>query len=113
MPEPYPENVPGDFYVERDCCTLCDIPRTIAPQLFAYAKGTDGYDHCYVAKQPSNDAELAAMLEVIQCAELQCIHYCGSNHSILERLEAMGESAVCDALPKSPPKPSRSWWRFW
>jgi len=106
MPEAYPENVPGDFYVERDCCTLCDAPRTIAPQLFTYAGRTDGYDHCYVSKQPANESELDAMLEVIRCAELQCIHYRGNDRGILRRIEAMGQAGVCDVFSSEPPPES-------
>jgi len=113
MSEPYPENVSGDFYVELDCCTHCDVPRTIAPALFTYAGDTNGYDHCYVSKQPADEAELNAMLEVIQCAELQCIHYRGTDRGILQRIEAMGEAAVCDIFSEPPTKPSRPWWRIW
>jgi hypothetical protein len=113
MPEPYPENVPGDFYVERDCCTLCDVPRTIAPNLFTYAGRTDGYDHCYVSKQPENSDELKAILEVIQCAELQCIHYRGTDPEIINQIRTMGEIAVCDTVIEKSPEPKRPWWRFW
>ena len=113
MPEPYPENVPGDFYVERDCCTLCDVPRTIAPDLFTYAGRTDGYEHCYVSKQPENRTELDAMLKVIQCAELQCIHYRGADKDIINCIRAMGEIAVCDAVIEKSPESKRPWWRFW
>lgn len=113
MPEPYPENVPGDFYVERDCCTLCDVPRTIAPNLFTYSGRTDGYDYCYVSKQPEDSNELKAMLEVIQCAELQCIHYRGTDPEIISRIRAMGEIAVCDTVIEESLEPRRPWWRFW
>jgi hypothetical protein len=114
MSEPYLENVAGDFYVERGCCTLCDVPRTIAPNLFTYAGRTDEFDHCYVSKQPTNDTELDSMLEVIRCAELQCIRYCGNDRTIIKRIEAMGEAAVCDVLTSvSTLKSRRTWWRFW
>ena len=118
MPEAYPENVPGDFYVEKDCCTCCDVPRAEAPDLFTYAQEPDGYAHCYVSKQPSNSNELEDMLRVIQCAELQCIHYRGNDPAILKRISDVGESAVCDALNDTPfvvqrPVVQRPWWRFW
>ena len=113
MPEAYPENVAGDFYVEKDCCTQCDVPRTFAPQLFTYTEFEDDYNHCYVCKQPSDAEELDAMLEVIQCAELQCIHYRGNDPAILKRISEMGESGVCDALDADPPAIHRPWWRFW
>ena len=113
MPEAYPKNVDGDFYVEKGCCTCCDVPRTEAPDLFAYADDPDGYMHCYVSKQPSNDNELDDMLRVIQCAELQCIHYRGHDPAILKRISDINESPDCDALTfKSLPTEPR-WWHFW
>jgi len=33
----HPRNAPGEFYVEKDCCTLCGVPWTIAPELFESA----------------------------------------------------------------------------
>jgi ferredoxin len=61
-------NAPGDFYVEKDCCTLCGVPWHIAPELF-------GYDDngCWVARQPANADEHRKMLQVIDTQELGCI----------------------------------------
>ncbi|WP_404309303.1 hypothetical protein [Neorhodopirellula lusitana] len=115
MIEPYPENVDGDFYVEKDCCTMCDIPMAEAPDLFTYAVDSDGGpDHCYVSRQPKGDAELSDMLSVIQCAEFRCVRYRGSDPDLLQRLVDLGESDICDAVPSEEiGKPSKSWWRFW
>ena len=79
MPEPYPENVDGDFYVESGCCTCCDVPLVEAPTLFKYSDSVSDLMHCYVSKQPSNPLELEAMLRVIHCAELKCIRYRGED----------------------------------
>lgn len=99
MAIPYPENADGDFYVERDCCTLCDVPMVEAPLLFTYALGDDGKpDHCYVSKQPSNGSETESMISAIQCAELRCIRYRGRDQTILTRLIKIGESEICDNL---------------
>ena len=99
MAIPYPENADGDFYVERDCCTLCDVPMVEAPGLFTYALGDDGKpDHCYVSKQPSNGSETESMISAIQCAELRCIRYRGRDQTILTRLIKIGESEICDNL---------------
>ena len=98
MPEPYPENVDGDFYVEKDCCTCCDVPRTEAPKLFTYSDDGDGYMQCYVSKQPSNESETQDMLRVISCAEFRCIRYRGRDPGVLQRLVEMGEADVCDSL---------------
>ena len=94
--KPHPLNVAGDFYVLNGCCTLCDVPRTEAPELFVL---TDCEDHCYVKREPQNDNELDQMLSAIACAELQCIHYRGNDPAIISRLSAMGEMDVCDTSP--------------
>ena len=115
MTEPYPDNVDGNFYVEKDCCTLCDVPMIEAPGLFTYATGEDGIpDHCYVSRQPANDSELDKMVSAIQCAELQCIRYRGSDPALLKRLVDAGEAAICDAIPSAAASRfSKPWWRFW
>ena len=47
----YPDNAPGDFYVDRTCID-CDACRRIAPVVFGEAE-----DHSYVARQPASDSE--------------------------------------------------------
>jgi len=87
-------NVIGPFYVEDGCCTLCGVPDTEAPDLFAEAEG-----HCYVHRQPNTSEELEQMLSAIGCAELGCIRYAGDDPAILEQLVLLGEAAVCDSMP--------------
>jgi hypothetical protein len=94
--KPHPLNVPGDFYVEDGCCTLCDVPRTEAPDLFAI---TPTEDHCFVKRQPRTNDETNRMLSAIACAEVQCIHYRGNDPAIISRLSAMGEMDICDTTP--------------
>lgn len=94
--KPHPQNVAGDFYVQDECCTLCDIPRTEAPELFAL---TENEDHCFVSRQPQTEDEISQMLSAIACAELKCIHYRGRDPAIISRLSAMGEMDVCDSTP--------------
>ena len=115
MTQPYPENVDGDFYVEKDCCTMCDVPLVEAPDLFTYAVDADGKpEHCYVSRQPACDAELSDMLSVIQCAEFRCVRYRGTDPGLLQRLVDLGESDVCDAMVRAEMvKPAKLWWRFW
>jgi hypothetical protein len=96
---PHPANVPGDFYVEDGCCTLCEVPFSEAPELFAYWPNADAPQHCYVKRQPENPDELETMVSVIRCAELQCIHYRGNDQSLQLRLVEMGEGLACDSLP--------------
>lgn len=96
MPEAHPENVPGDFYVEMGCCTLCDVPMVEAPSLFTYIIEENQPYHCYVSKQPSSDGELNAMLAVICCSETECIRYRGKDASLIRRIEEMGTPNACD-----------------
>ena len=91
-----PANVPGDFYVESECCTLCGVPFVTAPSLFGQIPHADGYGECYVKKQPTSPSELDAMIETIAAAELRCIRYAGSDLTIRRRLADIGEGDVCD-----------------
>jgi hypothetical protein len=92
----HPLNVPGDFYVEDQCCTMCAVPHSEAPNLFGT---TEDESHCFVKKQPGTEEEMAQMVSAIQCAELQCIRYAGTQRSIQIRLVEVNEGSVCDALP--------------
>jgi hypothetical protein len=95
---PHPLNVPGDFYVEDNCCLICDIPRTIAPDLFALEGGNE---HCFVKHQPTSQAEIDRMHQAISTAELQCIRYLGKNRQIQIRLVEENNAAICDHLDDS------------
>jgi hypothetical protein len=137
---PHPANVPGDFYVVDSCCTMCEVPFLEAPALFGAVKNPQGYEHCYVKRQPASPAELDQMVNAIRCAELQCIRYRGADRLIQLSLVEYGEGVVCDLLPADlqaraagrdvwehlpqdePPPPEQSiaesskpspWWRFW
>jgi glyoxylase-like metal-dependent hydrolase (beta-lactamase superfamily II)/ferredoxin len=58
----YPENVPGDFFVD-DTCIDCDLCRQIAPSAFK-----EGSDYSYVWHQPQSQAEtLRASMALIAC----------------------------------------------
>jgi hypothetical protein len=92
---PHPSNVPGAFYVEDECCTRCDVPIGHAPDLFAASDN----ESCYVKQQPSTSEQLQRMLEVLQCAELQCIRYRGSDRQVQSRIAELGMADVCDSLP--------------
>jgi glyoxylase-like metal-dependent hydrolase (beta-lactamase superfamily II)/ferredoxin len=57
-----PENVPGDFYVDRTCID-CDLCRQIAPETFA-----DVSDQSAVLRQPGSAAEeFAALKALVVC----------------------------------------------
>ena len=58
----YPDNAPGDFYVDRTCID-CDACRRIAPAVFAEAA-----DHSYVARQPASEAErVRSLMALVAC----------------------------------------------
>src|SRR5439155_2532467 len=83
---PHPANVPGDYYVEDGCCTMCLVPFTEAPELFGECQDPKGYPHCFVKRQPETPDELTKMLSTIRCAELMCIRYRGTDRRIQLKL---------------------------
>lgn len=140
MPErkPHPANVPGDFYVEDGCCTMCLVPFAEAPELFGECQDPKGYPHCFVKRQPETELEVKRMLSAIRCAELMCIRYRGNDRRIQLDLVESESGVVCDSLPtdlqkrvdnqenkskgflegrKSArgtwPPPQKPWWKFW
>ena len=117
---PHPANVPGDFYVEDGCCTMCEVPFAEAPGLFGVTQDPKGYPHCYVQRQPGSPAELDQMVSAIRCAELECIRYRGTDRRIQLRLVEVGQGAICDGLPQELQQEAnrqeaerQPWWRFW
>jgi hypothetical protein len=126
MRKPHPKNTSGDFYVEDGCCLSCNMPFTVAENLFS--SESDG--HCYVSKQPSDAREMHQMIQAFEVQDVGCIRYKGSNRVIQIKLVASGEAEQCDhlhadllALSKEvevdrsglkPETPAgRAWWRFW
>lgn len=91
--EPHPMNVDGPFYVGDGCCTLCDLPRTDAPDMF---RVTEEQDNCYVYKQPETEDELNRMIGALAAAETACIRCRSKDPTLLERLRAIGEEDPCD-----------------
>ncbi len=60
--ERFPDNAPGDFYVDRTCID-CDACRRIEPGVFAEAA-----DHSYVARQPASEEErLRSLMALVAC----------------------------------------------
>jgi len=109
---PVPENVPGDFYVENNCCLRCEVPMAEAPEHFEFSEQS-----CYVCKQPQTPEEIERMTKAMQVQELECIRYKGNQREVQIKLVAMGAGACCDDLPvdlgSPPPKasaPARKHW---
>jgi glyoxylase-like metal-dependent hydrolase (beta-lactamase superfamily II) len=58
----YPDNAPGDFYVDSTCID-CDACRRIAPSVFAEASG-----HSFVREQPATEADRRrALMALVAC----------------------------------------------
>jgi hypothetical protein len=112
--QPHPANVPGDFYVEDGCCTMCEVPFAEAPELFGTVQDPKGYPHCFVKRQPESPVELEQMLSAVRCAELKCIRYRGSDRVLQLRLIGDGEGEICDGLPADlqPPSFRQRLWRW-
>lgn len=80
----HPDTVPGDFYVEQECCLSCGVPITVAPDLIGQAD--DGW-HCLWKKQPSTPEELDQAIEIFRQQETNCHRYAGNDPNILSRID--------------------------
>ena len=96
-----PHSVPGDFYVQDNCCTMCGVPEAEAPDLFGGFGPNDEVlaEQCFVKKQPETQAEYKRMLSVIACADLSCIRYAGTEPKLIELLIQLDEAYQIDHLP--------------
>ncbi len=98
---PHPENVEGPFYVENNCCLLCGMPGSEAPDLFKWASDEKS---CVVKRQPQTAEELDRMMLAVYVAEMDCIRYRGTDPAIQRRIAAMGS---LHALDHEPPADAR------
>lgn len=89
----YSKNVQGDFYVEDGCCITCMVTEVHAPNLIGF---DESENHCFVAKQPTNENEVYQAIKATWAAEVDCLRYKGQNPRILRRLAEVGASDSCD-----------------
>jgi hypothetical protein len=75
-------NVPGDFVVEANCCLLCGIPWHFAPDLFDYDNSG-----CWVKRQPVTEDERGRMVSVLECQDIGCIKYRGTELKFIRLTE--------------------------
>ena len=94
LPERYPENSTGDFYVANQVCTACGAPEAEAPDLVKHSKLE--YGHCYFKKQPTTADELDRAINAMHVSCIAGIRYGGKDKAILERLYDLGLQAECD-----------------
>jgi hypothetical protein len=81
---PEPTSVPGDFYVEYNCCTSCGVPQAVAPDLIGWVETP--INHCYWKKQPETPGELERALKIFDGQELGCHRYSGHDPEIQHRV---------------------------
>jgi len=102
MPNRYPENADGPFYVERDLCLICKAPEHEAPDLMGFFDGAEGSaagSHCYFKKQPSSPEETDRAINAMRVACCGALRYGGDDQQLIDRLLAVGiETACIDAL---------------
>ncbi|WP_145856003.1 ferredoxin [Pedobacter suwonensis] len=98
LPERYPENSAGDFYVENEVCITCGAPEAEAPDLIEHSKNE--YGHCYFKKQPTTVDELDRAINAMLVSCISSIRYCGKDKAILKRLYDLGMQAECDYKPE-------------
>lgn len=97
MPQRFPENAEGDFYVENDACTACGAPQAEAPDLIDHSKKELG--HCFFKKQPQTPEEIGRAINAMEVSCVRGIRYGGKNEAILQRLYDLGLEKECDHLP--------------
>ncbi|MDQ4121930.1 MAG: ferredoxin [Acidobacteriota bacterium] len=64
-----PENVPGRFYVDRNCID-CDVCRDLSPKNFT-RENENGYS--YVYRQPASSEELELCEEAMNICPVEAI----------------------------------------
>ena len=72
------------------------VPFVTAPELFGVWTDSQGYEQCFVRRQPVASYEIDQMVTTIATADLRCIRYGGRDRTILNRLVQIGEREVCD-----------------
>lgn len=94
--DPYPENAPGPFYVQRHECIACGVPKTVAPDLVEFDAET--MDHCYFKKQPTSPDEIFLAIRAVEVCCCGSYRYSGDDEEIKKRLKKAG---CVDAIDRS------------
>src|SRR5688500_7362233 len=97
FPNRYPENSPGDFYVENQVCITCGAPEAEAPDLIDHSKTE--YGHCYFKKQPRTEDEIERAINAISVSCISGLRYGGRDEKILKRLYERVQGEQCDHKP--------------
>ncbi|MBB2145393.1 hypothetical protein GM921_07855 [Pedobacter sp. LMG 31464] len=86
-------NVQGDFYVEKDSCTLCGAPEVEAMGLMAHSAGG-----CYFIRQPETEEEIEQAINAIAVSCVSAVRYGGTDQKIIKRLYALKLESECDYI---------------
>jgi hypothetical protein len=95
----YPENAPGDFYVEEDLCITCRCPESVAPDLIGFYEDpsqTGRESHCYFKKQPQTAEEMYRTIQAMVHSCCGAYHYAGSSPEVKQALRAKGCDEAID-----------------
>ncbi len=84
-------NAVGDFYVERDSCTLCGAPEAEAIGLIGHSD-----DGCYFIRQPETDEEIEQAINAIAVSCVSAVRYGGTDLKIIKRLYDLNLATECD-----------------
>jgi hypothetical protein len=84
-------NVEGDFYVEKDACTLCGAPETEAMSLMSNSD-----EGCYFIRQPQTPEEIDWAINAVAASCVGAVRYGGTNQEIIKRLYELGSADECD-----------------
>jgi hypothetical protein len=96
---PHPDNAPGDFYVECDCCISCEAPYHEAPDLMGRPGSSSRNYGCYFRKQPETPEEVERACDAVMVSCVEAVRYKGSDRNVLRRLYERGAYASCDVSP--------------
>lgn len=84
-------NVPGDFYTEKDACTLCGAPEDQAMGLMK-----SSYEGCYFVRQPQTEQEIEYAITAVAVSCVGAVRYGGTDLEIIKKLHALGSENECD-----------------
>lgn len=98
LPQRVPENAPGDFYVQADCCISCCLPHGECPELLN--DPDEPFRECYFRRQPRTQEEIDRAIDAICVSEVGAFRYGGTDPAIIAKLRERGLAHQCDHTPE-------------
>ncbi|PXY43586.1 hypothetical protein [Flavobacterium hydrophilum] len=84
-------NASGDFYVEKNGCTLCGAPEAEAEGLIGHSE-----NGCYFIRQPQTEEEIEQAINAIAVSCVSAVRYGGTDQKIIKRLYELDLATECD-----------------